>query len=73
LLSGVSRTIPIEPTHTVQVDRDIVIAAIDDLLDLKLTEKQADLISLAIYDLIINNDKLIKIIQKSGECNVSKQ
>jgi len=33
LLSGVSRAITIEPTHTVQVDRDIMIAGFSDFLD----------------------------------------
>ena len=33
LLSGVSRAITIEPTHTVQVDRDVMIAGFTDFLD----------------------------------------
>ena len=35
IMSGVSRAITIEPTHTVQVDRDIVIAGLQDFIDMK--------------------------------------
>jgi hypothetical protein len=35
LMSGVSRAINIDPTHTVEVDRDIVIAGLSDFLEMK--------------------------------------